>query len=158
MRRGLAWLDAGELDALTDYLLESVRRLAGAGCEFAAMAANSPHVVFDALAARSPIPLVSIVDATADALAARGVRRATLLGTRFTMLGRMYPEALARRGVECVAPSADEVERVHAIYVGELLQSRFLDAARPRLSPSRASLRDALRPRSARRPPRAPRR
>jgi len=46
--------------ALVDYLLQSVRCLAAAGCDFAAMAANTPHVVFDDLVSRSPIPLVSM--------------------------------------------------------------------------------------------------
>jgi len=45
--------------ALTEYLLSSLHRLAGAGVDFAAMTANTPHIVFDELAARSPIPLVS---------------------------------------------------------------------------------------------------
>lgn len=43
---------------LVRYLLDSIRRLERAGCEFAAMAANTPHIVFDELAAESPIPLL----------------------------------------------------------------------------------------------------
>ena len=37
--------------ALTEYLLASLRRLAAAGVDFAAMSANTPHIVFDDLAA-----------------------------------------------------------------------------------------------------------
>ena len=35
---------------LIDYLLASIRRLAGAGVDFAVMTANTPHIVFDELA------------------------------------------------------------------------------------------------------------
>src|SRR5687768_5660699 len=52
--------------ALVEYLLASLRRLAGAGADFAAMTANTPHIVFDELAVRSPVPLVSIVEVCAD--------------------------------------------------------------------------------------------
>jgi aspartate racemase len=61
-------LDLVERDqpALTEYLLASLRRLAGAGVDFAAMSANTPHIVFDDLVARSPVPLVSIVEVCAQ--------------------------------------------------------------------------------------------
>ena len=71
--------------ALVDYLLDSLVRLAGAGVDFVAMTANTPHVVFDELAARSPVPLVSIVESCAQEAGARGLKRLLLLGTRFTM-------------------------------------------------------------------------
>jgi len=67
--------------ALTEYLLASLRRLAGAGVDFAAMTANTPHIVFDELAVRSPVPLVSIVEACAEEAQRRGLTRLALLGT-----------------------------------------------------------------------------
>ena len=48
--------------ALIAYLLASLRRLAGAGVDFAAITANTAHIVFDELAAQSPVPLLSIVE------------------------------------------------------------------------------------------------
>jgi aspartate racemase len=61
--------------ALTEYLLASLHRLAGAGVDFAARTANTPHIVFDELAARSPVPLVSIVEASAEEAQRRGLTR-----------------------------------------------------------------------------------
>ena len=116
--------------ALVEYLLESLRRLAGAGADFAAMTANTPHVVFDELAARAPLPLVSIVEVCAEEARRRGLRRLALLGTRFTMEGAFYPEVCARHGVTVVAP--DEADRVwvHERYVGQLLRVDFRDETR----------------------------
>src|SRR5687768_15212167 len=56
-------LVASDIGALTDYLLGSIRRLAAAGVDFVAMTANTAHIVFDELAARSPVPMLSIVEA-----------------------------------------------------------------------------------------------
>src|SRR3712207_6241648 len=54
-------LAAGNRAALTDYVLGSVRRLEAAGAHFAVITSNTTHVVFDDVAARSTIPLISIV-------------------------------------------------------------------------------------------------
>jgi aspartate racemase len=60
--------------ALTAYLAASVRRLAGAGADFVAMTANTAHIVFDAVQAASPVPLLSIVTACAEDARRRGLR------------------------------------------------------------------------------------
>src|SRR5512140_824234 len=116
--------------ALVDYLLASLVRLAGAGVDFAAMTANTPHIVFDELAARSPVPLVSIVEVCADEAGRRGLRRLALLGTRFTMEADFFPTVFARQGIEVVAPGEKDRAWVHERYVGELLKGDFRDETR----------------------------
>ena len=64
VQRGLA-LVAGDRRGLEEYLFASVRRLAGAGVDFIALTANTGHIVFDELAARSPVPMLSIVEVCA---------------------------------------------------------------------------------------------
>jgi aspartate racemase len=123
-------LVATDRTALTEYLLASLRRLAGAGVDFAAMTANTPHIVFDELVARSPIPLVSIVEVCAEEARRRGLVRLALLGTRFTMEASFYPDVCARYGVAVVMPNADDRTWVHERYVGELLQGEFRDDTR----------------------------
>jgi aspartate racemase len=116
--------------ALVEYLAASLGRLAAAGADFAAMAANTPHVVFDALVARSPIPIVSIVEACAEEAARRDLHRLALLGTRFTMEGAFYPAVFARRGIAIVPPNDEERRWIHDRYVGQLLKGEFRDETR----------------------------
>ena len=116
--------------ALIEYLAASLGRLAAAGADFAAMAANTPHVVFDDLVARSPIPIVSIVEACAEDAARRDLHRLALLGTRFTMEGAFYPAVFARRGIAIVAPNDEERRWIHDRYVGQLLKGDFRDETR----------------------------
>ena len=101
-------LVAADLRAFSDYLFESLQRLAGAGVDFAVLSANTAHIVFDDLSARSPVPLLSIVETCAAEAQRRGLKRVALLGTRFTMEATFYPEVCARFGVEVVTPAADE--------------------------------------------------
>jgi aspartate racemase len=113
--------------ALVEYLAASIGRLAAAGAAVAAMAANTPHVVFDELVERSPIPMVSIVEACAEEATRLGLRRLALLGTRFTMEGAFYPAVFARRGIRIVAPNDEERPWIHDRYVGQLLKGEFRD-------------------------------
>jgi len=127
--RGLRLVEH-DTPALVEYLSKSLGRLAAAGADFAAMAANTPHVVFDDLVARSPIPIVSIVEACAEEAARRGLRRLALLGTRFTMEGAFYPAVFAQRGIAIVAPNDEERRWIHDRYIGQLLRGEFLDETR----------------------------
>jgi aspartate racemase len=134
-------LVARDLPALTEYLLASLRRLAGANADFAAMTANTAHIVFDDLAARTPIPLVSIVEVCAQEAQQRGLRRLALLGTRFTMEATFYPTVCARFGISVVTPEDADRNWVHERYVGELLKGEFRDETRKEF----VSLADRLR-------------
>ncbi len=128
--------------ALAEYLLASLRRLAGAGVDFAAMTANTPHIVFDELAARSPVPLISIVDACAAEAQRRGLRRLGLIGTRFTMEAPFYPAVCGRYDIAVVLPNAAERTWVHERYIGELLTGDFREETRQRCMSLVARLRD----------------
>jgi aspartate racemase len=115
---------------LIHYLLGSLRRLAGGGVDFAAMTANTPHIVFDELAARSPVPLLSIAEVSAREARRRGLGRLALLGTRFTMEAPFYPTVCGRHGIAVVPPSDADRAWIHQRYVGELLNGEFRDDTR----------------------------
>jgi aspartate racemase len=123
-------LVANDRPGMVEYLLASLRRLAGANVDFIAMTANTAHVVFDELVTRSPVPLLSIVETCADEAARLGLKRLLLLGTRFTMEAPFYPTVFGRRGIQVFAPNETERTWVHARYVGELLKGDFRDETR----------------------------
>jgi aspartate racemase len=125
LKRMLDLIAARRLTELTDYLLGEIHRLHRAGADFAALASNTPHVVFEPLERQSPVPLVSIVDVTVRAARDRGLRRVGLIGTRFTMQGRFYPDALARAGIAVALPSEAEQAYVHDKYMSELVKGDF---------------------------------
>ena len=127
---------------LIDYLLASIRRLAGAGVDFFVMTANTPHIVFDELASRSPVPLMSIVEVCADEGHRRGLRRLGLLGTRFMVQAPFYPDVCERHGIAVVRPNDEERAWMHERYVGELLKGDFRDDTRQGVISLVARLRD----------------
>ena len=127
------WFTAGELARVIDFLSAEIERLARAGADFALIAAVTPHLGFDKLQQRASIPLLSIVEATADAATKAGLRRLALFGTRFTMQATLFPEAFERRGMTIVLPNEKEQEFIHEKYMGELFVGTILDETRAAL-------------------------
>lgn len=109
-----------DLDALTAYLGRGLDALAAAGAEFAAISANTPHIVFDRLVDRSPLPLVSIVEASCAEARRRGLGRIGLLGTLFTMREDFFAEPFERAGMSVVRPTGAEQETIQARIADEL--------------------------------------
>ena len=108
--------------ALAAYLSGAVERLAAAGADFVAISANTPHIVFDDVAARAPVPMVSIVDAARDEALARGYARVGLLGTAFTMEGAFFRKPFEGAGISVAVPTETERAFVAERISGELEQ------------------------------------
>jgi len=133
MKKMLDLIGVNELEAVTAYLLEEVRRLAQAGADLGALASNTPHLVFEAINRQSPIPLVSIVEASCDAAKKLGLKRLGLFGTRFTMQGQFYADVFSRENMVLVTPSEDEQDYVHDKYMTELVNGVIRAETRERL-------------------------
>lgn len=127
---GLRLLEANQLDELADYLVSGLQKLSDAGAEFGLISANTPHLVFAQVQKRSSLPLISIVEAACEATKTRGIGKVALLGTRFTMQARFYPDVFSREGITLVTPRPEEVAYIHDKYINELLKGTFLPETR----------------------------
>jgi aspartate racemase len=130
LQRVLATVGAGELRVLVDWLLIELGKLAQAGADFAIMASNTPHLVFNEIAAKSPLPLISIVEKTCEAAKARGLKRLALFGTRFTMQGTSYRDVFSKDDITVVVPQPADLDYIHEKYMGELVDGIFLPETR----------------------------
>ena len=133
LKKGLDFMAANNLNGMADYLLGEIGKLARAGANFGLISANTPHIVFDELASKAPIPLLSIIEATCAAGKARKLKRLALLGTRFTMQGTFYSKVFTREGIELVVPDAKDQEYIHDKYLNELVPGKFLPETRAEL-------------------------
>ncbi len=114
MPTALAFVQAGRIDDLASYLAGLVAELAASGATFFAIPALTPHICLGALEERVSLPIVNILQTTAERLHARGLSRVALFGTRFTIESDLFG---ALRGFDVVRPREDEIEAVHRIYI-----------------------------------------
>jgi len=133
LKKMLDLIAANALSEVTAYLSEEMQRLARAGADVGLLAANTPHIVFDELQRRSPIPLISIVEATREVAEELGLRRLALFGTRFTMQGRFFPDVFSKAGIALVVPEESEQAYIHDKYMNELVKGVFSPETRARL-------------------------
>jgi aspartate racemase len=130
LKKGLDFMAANNLPGMADYLVDEIGKLARAGATFGLISANTPHIVFDEVASRSPIPLISIVEATCAAAKARKLKRLALFGTRYTMQAVFYPKVFSREGIELLVPDSEDQTYIHDKYLNELVPGQFVPATR----------------------------
>jgi aspartate racemase len=129
----MALIDEKNWTGLSRMLLEKINALHHAGAEFAAIASNTPHIVFQEVQSRSPIPLLSIVEATCDKARQLGVQRAGLMGTQLTMASNFYQKVFQPRGISIAVPSEKEQHFIHEKLFTEIELGIFKDATRKAL-------------------------
>ncbi|MEN6412697.1 MAG: amino acid racemase [Veillonellales bacterium] len=110
----------GKFSELVDYLMQAINNLTACGAEFAALSANTPHIVFDELKKKSPIPLVSIIDTACKEAKRRNFTKLGLLGTVFTMTDEFFKEPFIDSGIEIIIPKEQEMSLINEKISGEL--------------------------------------
>lgn len=116
VRRVLNHAAAREAHELAQYLAGLLGQLARGGAEIASIPAFAPQVCATELAAITPLPLVSLLDAISAEVTRRQLRRVALFGARVTMETQMFGR-LQDEDVEVVTARPDELDRIAAIYV-----------------------------------------
>ena len=124
MQKDDDWQGAGAV------LAEAAQGLERAGAGLIVIAANTMHLVADQVAAAVDLPLIHIADATADAIAAAGLKRPGLIATAYTMERRFYRDRLEAAGLSPILPDADDRAAIHRIIFEELVRDQVNEGSR----------------------------
>ncbi len=114
------WQKAGEILADAGKKLETI------GANGILLATNTMHKVAPQIIQAVQVPFLHILDATARAIKAQGLRKIALLGTSFTMSDAFYRDGLAERGISALVPNKDTQQEIHRIIFEELCVGKFL--------------------------------
>ena len=124
------WPNAERWDLVAQGLVEAARRLEAAGAEFIVIATNTMHLVFDEVEDSVAVPMLSLLDAVADAILEMGIGTVGLLGTKFTMEKPFYRDALAAKGIKVLVPEKADREYVNRVIYDELAAGQIRDESR----------------------------
>jgi len=112
---------AGDWSAQASMLIAAAKQVEAAGADFLLICTNTMHKLADQIQAEIGIPILHIADATAQVLAADGLKKVALLGTAYTMEQDFYKGRLIDNyGLEVVTPNANDRAIVHEIIYKEL--------------------------------------
>lgn len=115
MNEMLSFFTNSDYDGVCKLLLSSLQNLKNANADYAAIASNTPHIIFDKLKTISPLPLISIIEETCKFTSSSGYKKVLILGTSFTMKSDMYENALRKYKTDTVIPSKNDIEFIHNI-------------------------------------------
>lgn len=111
---------AGDWDGLGRQLGDSAKRLADAGAEGLILCSNTAHRMYDQIVEQAGVPVIHIGDVTAERLVRDGVKRAGLIGTRFTMAESFYRDRIETHGIAVATPDAAVMKEIDRIIFDEL--------------------------------------
>jgi len=143
MARWLPAFDAGDFQGVARIMLESTAVLADAGADFAICPDNSAHLAWEYVQAETPIPWLHIAEVLAAEALRHGYHRVGVLGTRYTMEGPVYRDALRTVGVQVAVPTEPDMELVDRVIFDELVNGVFADESRAAYYDIIARLRDS---------------
>lgn len=127
----LVSVDFAEIEALqrsgnwteaTRVMIAAARAVEQGGADFVLICTNTMHKMAAEVQANITIPLLHIVDATAERITAQGLGTIGLLGTRFTMEEDFYKGRLEEKfGLKVLIPPQVEREIIHRVIYEELV-------------------------------------
>jgi aspartate racemase len=121
----------GRWDSATDIMIDAAKRIEKAGAEIILICTNTMHKMFTQVEESVRIPVLHILDATADAIKSKGVNKVGLLGTKFTMEQEFYKERLMRvHEIAVIIPNPQDMEKVNKIIYEELCRGKIKESSK----------------------------
>jgi aspartate racemase len=114
------WMEREDWESMELELAKGLRALHGAGADFAVIATNTMHNLYEKLDKWNIIPLLSLVDATATEVKKTGIKRVGLIGTKFAMNKPYYREGLAKFGIKAIVPDKEDQAYIGKVIFEEL--------------------------------------
>jgi len=119
-------------DRFLDMAAKACKGLEAAGAQAIVLCANTAHIVADRLKPKLKVPLIHIVDATAEEIRRSGLDHVSLLGTRFTMESEFFRDRLKKFGINTVTPAKADRDWIHSTIFDELGKNILLPATKQR--------------------------
>lgn len=123
----------GEWGQAAELLIDAAMRLERGGADFLLICTNTMHKVADDIQQKIQIPILHIVDATAEKIKQAGHKKIGLLGTKFTMEEPFYTGRLAEKyQLEVLVPEPEERAFINQVIFKELCLGILQDDSRLR--------------------------
>ncbi len=130
MREIVDLFNQGRWDDMADIIVSAIHDLQKAGADFAAIATNTPHNAYERIKEKSPLYVLSIMDATAREIQKDGYKKVGLLGTKPTMEYGFFQKTFKKYGIETVTPDEGDRNYVDQVIWNELVHGKITEEAK----------------------------
>jgi aspartate racemase len=120
----------GDWENVAALMLSSTHKLSRIGAQFAICPDNTIHEAFEIVRAQSPIPWLHIAEAVAVKAHAENYNQLGILGTKYLMMGPVYPDKLKEFNIAGHIPAENDREKIDKIIFKELVNAVFTEKSR----------------------------
>ena len=111
----------GKWEEIAISFVDIAKKLERSGADFLIICANTLHKIADDVQKSVNIPLLHIVDVTAEKIVEKGIKKVGLIGTRHTMEEEFYKQRLKEKfDIESIVPKIKERVIIDDIISNEL--------------------------------------
>jgi aspartate racemase len=107
------------------YFIDGVSQVARAGAHFFICPDNTAHLVLENIIKDLAIPGLHIAQVVCHDIVLKGWTKVGLLGTKWTMTGAVYENALKAQGLEKIVPSDSVQAKINVAIFDELCMGIF---------------------------------
>jgi aspartate racemase len=127
-----AFMKEKDFDGIRAMMVRSAQRLEKAGADFVLIGANTMHFAADTVREALTVPLVSIMDATIEAIHKKSLIKVGLLGTKITMEEDFFKQKLIDSGIDVIVPEKEDREFIHRTIFSELFTATIIPETKKR--------------------------
>lgn len=121
----------GDWAKLSRIMVTAAQNLEKGGADFIILCTNTMHKLATDIISNTHIPFLHIADATAASLKEKGIKKAALLGTRYTMEGDFLKGKISsEHGIDIIIPDDDQRRDIHRIIYDELVNGILKEESR----------------------------
>lgn len=109
---------------IAELIGKSIQKLQKAGADFIIIPSNTPHYGFVEIVAQSSLPVLNLVELTANECQRRGFKKVAVLGTKLTMQEGLYDSPLKQKGIIPVIPDEKGCDSINTLIMNEIIPSK----------------------------------
>ena len=119
-----AW-ESDNYEEIAEHLRTGINQTAKSGADFFVCPDNTAHIVLEQTIHEFPIPGLHIAEVEGQEIMNHNWKKVGLLGTKWTMNGKVYPNALERNGLFVLTPDESTKQKINDSIFDELCQGVF---------------------------------
>lgn len=117
--------EKNEWNKIASLFVDAAKSLEQCGASAIMFCANTPHKIFEIVDSKINIPIIHIVDATANEILKKGLKKVCFIGTKFSMNEDFIIERFIKSGIEVIMPHhKTDIIELHRIIQKELTFGR----------------------------------
>jgi aspartate racemase len=126
----MLYIREGDWAKVAALMLSSAQKVSQIGAQFAICPDNTIHQAFEFVIEKSPIPWLHIAEAVATKAQEAGFKKLAILGTKYLMVGPVYPGTLEKFDIASQIPDENDREQIDEIIFNELVNGVFTEQSR----------------------------